>query len=177
MKLAIAFLALAVTAAAAPPTHARRPGHHRTHHRVKRAPRPAPPVRATPAPLLSEALQAPTPGPPPGTIFFSQRTTIVSVVPAPVGDDETRPLPRGAVECVRADRIVGATARGDRAVDLKLVNGAVLHLGLAQDCPVLGFYGGFYISRSVDRLCAGRDYLVARSGQRCAIAEIRRDRK
>lgn len=134
----------------------------------------APPA---PARLQAPAAEEPPAGPPRRTIFFQSQTIVVSVRPAPMTEAEARSmLARGSQRCVRADRIASAMMVDDRAIELKMRGGNALRLTLAENCPVLGFYGGFYLSRQADRLCAGRDFLLARSGQRCGITEIQRTR-
>lgn len=139
----------------------------------------APALAAPPAVTRLQATpdEEPPVGPPRGTIFFRSQTVVVTVRPPPTSEAEARAmLSRGAQRCVRADRIAGATMLDDKAVELKMRGGDALRLTLAENCPVLGFYGGFYLSRQADRLCAGRDFLLARSGQRCGIAGIERTR-
>lgn len=132
--------------------------------------------RASPPPAATEEAEPPA-GPPPRTIFFESRTIIVTVRPPPTSAAEAdQMLNKAGPRCVRADRITEATMLDPRAVLLRLRSGDLLKITLAQDCPVLGYYGGFYVSRQADMLCAGRDFLLARSGQRCAISEIARAR-
>jgi len=131
--------------------------------------------KAQPPGVTEEA--EPPAGPPRRTIFYESRTIIVTVRPPPATEDEARQmLNRAGPRCVRADKITEATMLDPRAVLLRLRSGDLLKITLAQDCPVLGYYGGFYVSRQADMLCAGRDFLLARSGQRCAISEIARAR-
>ena len=70
---------------------------------------------------------------------------------------------------------------GDRAIELTLKGGQRWRMHLAQDCPALSFYQGFYYQQQqAGLLCAGRDAIGARSGGECGIAAIvpvRPDRK
>lgn len=133
-------------------------------------------AQAAPPSGAPDAAEPPA-GPPPSTIFFESRTIIVTVRPPPRSEEEARALGAQAeLKCVRADRIHMGTMLDPRTVLLQLRSGDQLRVTLAQDCPVIGYYGGFYVSRQADKLCAGRDFLLARSGQRCVISEINRMR-
>lgn len=86
-----------------------------------------------------------------------------------------RPEPprEGRKTCIGVDRIAGAQMFGDTAIELTLQNGQRWRLFLANQCPGLSFYQGFYYRRGKKgMLCAGRDTIGARSGGECAIASI-----
>ena len=69
--------------------------------------------------------------------------------------------------------LAGAQLFGDRAIELSMKNGQRYRLFLAQECPALSFYQGFYYRRQrAGQLCAGRDVVGARSGGECTIASI-----
>ena len=91
----------------------------------------------------------------------------------------TRPFPPrdGRNRCVSVEGLAGAQLFGDRAIELSLKNGQRYRLFLAQECPALSFYQGFYYRRQrAGQLCAGRDVVGARSGGECPIASIIRVR-
>ncbi len=80
---------------------------------------------------------------------------------------------RGRKRCIAIDRIAAAQIFGDRAIELTLKGGQRWRLYLAQECPALSFYQGFYYQQSqAGQLCAGRDVIGARSGGECGIASI-----
>jgi hypothetical protein len=83
-------------------------------------------------------------------------------------------IPRGGRKrCIRIDSIAAAQLFGDRAIELTLKGGRRWRLYLAQECPALSFYQGFYYrQRTAGELCAGRDVIGARSGGECGIASI-----
>jgi hypothetical protein len=87
----------------------------------------------------------------------------------------TRPFPPrdGRNRCVSVENLAGAQLFGDRAIELSMKNGQRYRLFLAQECPALSFYQGFYYRRQrAGQLCAGRDVVGARSGGECPIASI-----
>jgi hypothetical protein len=94
-------------------------------------------------------------------------------------DDEEAAREREAVPeqgrrtCIRVDRIAGAQLFGDTAIELTMTDGRHWRMFLADECPGLSFYQGFYYRRGkAGMLCAGRDSIGARSGGECAIASI-----
>jgi len=127
-------------------------------------PRPAPGQRAAAAPVAQS--------------FDGQAWRRVPVRPggpALAGTGAARPVvPRGGRRrCIAIDTIAAAQLFGDRAIELTLKGGKRWRLYLAQECPALSFYQGFYYQQSqAGRLCAGRDVIGARSGGECAIASI-----
>jgi hypothetical protein len=93
------------------------------------------------------------------------------VAPAALPREKT---PRaGRRRCIAIDTIAAAQLFGDRAIELTLKGGRRWRLYLAQECPALSFYQGFYYQqKQAGQLCAGRDVIGARSGGECAIASI-----
>jgi len=80
-----------------------------------------------------------------------------------------------ADQCVPVARLAGAALSGGGDVDLLLIDGNRLRAKLAEDCPSLDFYAGFYLKKTADgRICAKRDVLRARSGAACPISRFRR---
>lgn len=93
------------------------------------------------------------------------------------GGEIGRPRPprsaRGARQCIDISGIAAAQLIGDRAIELTLKGGRRWRLILAEECPALSFYQGFYYQqRRTGQLCAGRDSIGARSGGECGIAAI-----
>ena len=77
-------------------------------------------------------------------------------------------------KCVAADQLGGAIVAGDY-VDLVLRGGDRVRAQLDGDCSGLGYYGGFYLKPSADgQLCAGRDSIRTRSGDRCTIKKFKK---
>lgn len=77
-------------------------------------------------------------------------------------------------KCVTANQLGGAIVSGDY-VDLVLRGGDRVRAQLDGDCSGLGFYGGFYLKPSADgQICAGRDTIRTRSGDRCRIKRFRK---
>ena len=94
---------------------------------------------------------------------------------APGGPVTMRPFPPrdGRDRCVSVQTLAGAQLFGDRAIELTMQGGQRYRLFLAQECPALSFYQGFYYRRQrAWQLCAGRDVVGARSGGECTIASI-----
>lgn len=93
----------------------------------------------------------------------------------PGGTAQSRPaLPRaGRNRCISINGIGAAQIYGDSAIELTMRGGVRWRLLLAQECPGLSFYQGFYYQqKQAGQLCAGRDAIGARSGGECAIAAI-----
>ena len=77
-------------------------------------------------------------------------------------------------KCIAADQLGGAIVAGDY-VDLVLRGGDRVRAQLDGDCSGLGYYGGFYLKPSADgQLCAGRDSIRTRSGDRCTIKKFKK---
>ncbi len=87
------------------------------------------------------------------------------------------PPRKGRHACVEVDDIAAVQLFGDSAIELFMRDGGHWRMVLADKCPALRFYQGFYYRRSkANKLCAGRDVLGARSGGECRIASIIRVR-
>lgn len=77
-------------------------------------------------------------------------------------------------KCIAADQLGGAIVSGDY-VDLVLRGGERVRAQLDGDCSGLGYYGGFYVKPSADgQVCAGRDSIRTRSGDRCTIKKFKK---
>lgn len=75
--------------------------------------------------------------------------------------------------CVDPRGLAGAIVIDPRTLELVLAGGRRSRLLFAEECPPLGYYGGFYYRAGPDgRLCAGRDRVMGRDGGACAIREI-----
>lgn len=92
----------------------------------------------------------------------------------PVLDLPREQVPKaGRRTCVQVDHIAAAQLFGDSAIELTMTNGKRWRMVLADQCPGLSFYQGFYYRRGkAGMLCAGRDSIGARSGGECPIASI-----
>lgn len=105
--------------------------------------------------------------------FDGQAWKRVPVRPGGMGDARPAPPRSGRGGCIAINGIAGAQAFGDRAIELTMRGNARWRLYLAQECPALSFYQGFYYQQKrAGQLCAGRDAIGARSGGECAIAAI-----
>lgn len=77
-------------------------------------------------------------------------------------------------KCIFANQLGGAIVSGDY-VDLVLRGGDRVRAQLDGDCSGLGYYGGFYLKPSPDgQLCARRDSIRTRSGDRCTIKRFKK---
>jgi hypothetical protein len=77
-------------------------------------------------------------------------------------------------KCMSAEGLAGAAlVKADR-MDLIARGGKRFRVELANACPGIEFYSGFYLVPSEDRMiCAGRDAIHARSGGACQIKRFR----
>ena len=77
--------------------------------------------------------------------------------------------------CLPVDQIGGAIVVSERDVELSLKDGSRWRMRLAQACPALGYYQGFYYRRArAGFLCARQDAVIARSGGSCVISSFTR---
>jgi hypothetical protein len=75
--------------------------------------------------------------------------------------------------CIDAARIAGAEVVNARTIDVVMRGGKRWRLTLAQQCPQLGFYGGFYYQPRVrGQFCAGQDRVMSRAGGSCTVSRI-----
>ena len=77
-------------------------------------------------------------------------------------------------KCIPADAIRGAALSGPDHVDFVLAGRERIRAELGDDCPTLDFYGGFYLKREDERICAKRDSISSRIGGECEIRKFRR---
>jgi len=114
-----------------------------------------------------------------GSFTFQQRIIIrIPRMPEPPPAAADAPVEwreKGAPKCMKLDHVRGATINDEDSIDLMLDNGDRVRAVLADDCPALGFYSGFYLQQSSDgKVCAERDVIRSRSGAACPIAKFRR---
>ena len=124
------------------------------------------------APAMAQNRRPPPPTEPQS--FDGQAWRRVPVRPGG-GEILARPAPprAGRTRCIAINGIAGAQLYGDRAIELSMRGGRRWRLHLAQECPALSFYQGFYYQqKQAGQLCAGRDAIGARSGGECGIAAI-----
>jgi hypothetical protein len=77
--------------------------------------------------------------------------------------------------CIPAAAIGGAAVAAPDAVDFILKGGQRVRARLADECPALDYYSGFYVSPNPDgRICADRDAIRTRSGGECQIDRFRK---
>jgi hypothetical protein len=121
---------------------------------------------------------------PPMGSFIIQQRLIIRVPRLPIG---RAPFPEGAAppppikwvekktdQCVAATSLAAAAITRADSVDLVLNGGKRLRARLADNCPALDFYTGFYLKPASDgKVCASRDSLRSRSGQECRIESFR----
>ncbi|WP_293857827.1 hypothetical protein [Sphingomonas sp. SCN 67-18] len=117
-----------------------------------------------------------------GVIYAQLHIRQRVIVRVPTRPDESRPAPpptqkwkeRKGPECIPARELAGAAVNDTDSVDLLLRGGKRIRAQLAQDCPALNFYSGFYLRPGPDgQICEDRDSLHARSGGRCQIDRFR----
>jgi len=77
-------------------------------------------------------------------------------------------------KCIDAGTIRGAALSGRETVDFLLYDRTRLRAQLADDCPALDFYNGFYVTPEGGKLCARRDEIHSRIGRSCTIERFRR---
>lgn len=138
------------------------------------------PLIATSGLLLLFAAPASSPGPLDGDmadLLQQQRITIhvprVTVRTTTIIMRPTRPsavVEKKAGDCVKMESLAGFSVNRFDSVDLVLRDGSMLRARLGNDCPALGFYGGFYVKANKDKkMCAKRDSIRSRSGRLCAV--------
>ena len=119
-----------------------------------------------------------------GTVDFAQLTVrqrIVVRVPALPVTSPNGVKPRAlhwketkGPKCLPMNALAGASVTRADAVDLVLRGGARIRAQLADECPALDYYSGFYITPTSDgRVCADRDMIHDRSGSMCEIERFR----
>jgi hypothetical protein len=75
--------------------------------------------------------------------------------------------------CIDSSTIAGAVVVDAYTVDVVMRGGRRWRLGLAQACPQLIYYGGFYYQpRVAGKFCAGEDRIISRAGGACRVSQI-----
>ena len=69
--------------------------------------------------------------------------------------------------------LLGMRGLDARTVDVTMKGGKRWRLTLAQQCPQLSYYGGFYYQPRVPgKFCAGSDRIISRAGGACRVSTI-----
>jgi len=76
---------------------------------------------------------------------------------------------RKGPKCISSKDIRGAMLSGPEHVDFVLFNNQRIRARLANNCPALDFYSGFYLNSDDERICARRDEIRSRMGMSCSI--------
>jgi hypothetical protein len=97
---------------------------------------------------------------------------------APSPDAPPRALPvyreRKGPHCIDAAAIAGAAVISPDSVDFILKGGHRVRAKLADECPALDYYSGFYVKPPPDgQICADRDSIHTRSGGDCQVDRFR----
>jgi hypothetical protein len=114
-----------------------------------------------------------------GSFSFQQRIIIrIPRMPEPPSPPDAAAQEwreKSAPKCMTLDHVRGAAISDTDSIDLMLDNGDRIRAVLADDCPALGFYSGFYLKQNSDgKVCAERDVIRSRSGAACPIVKFRR---
>jgi hypothetical protein len=91
-----------------------------------------------------------------------------------------RPLPpaiewmeKKGPKCISTGTIRGAAISGREHVDFLMYGRRLIRAELAEDCPALDFYNGFYLTPDGGQICARRDSIHSRIGSSCRIERFR----
>lgn len=76
-------------------------------------------------------------------------------------------------DCIAADEIRAAARSGREHVDFLLTDRRRMRARLADDCPALDFYSGFYLRPERGEICERRDSIHSRIGGSCRIEKFR----
>lgn len=80
---------------------------------------------------------------------------------------------RKGPKCIETAAIRGAAISGREHVDFLLYGRQRIRAKLADDCPALDFYSGFYLTPDGGRICERRDSIHSRMGSSCRIDRFR----
>lgn len=125
------------------------------------------------------AIAAATSAPVLGSAQFAQQTirqrVVVRIPALPVRPmAPTRWREKKGPKCVPMNAMAGAAITRPDAVDLILRGGGRFRAQLADECPALDYYRGFYVNPTKDgQLCADRDTIHSRAGGECEIERFR----
>jgi hypothetical protein len=106
--------------------------------------------------------------------LVAQDGVILRVPVRPTPPQPIEWVERDGPECVPTAAIRGAALSHANHVDFILAGRRRMRAELAQDCPGLDFYTGFYLTPEDDQLCAGRDSIRSRIGGSCRIERFHR---
>lgn len=129
-------------------------------------------------PLLGGLMLASPPMAHAEQLVIQRRVTIIHIpaTPAPMPGDKLVPVPKQTASnrCLPLNQIYGAVVENERRVTLSLKGPRYYSLELADSCPALAYYEGFYFQpHRPGLICAGRDTLIDRTGKPCAIRKIK----
>lgn len=99
---------------------------------------------------------------------------VVPVKPMPPRPTEQwAPGRSSRTACIDVTRIAGAIVVDPRTLDVVMRGGKRWRVTLAQQCPQLSYYGGFYYKpERSGQFCAGRDRIIGRAGGECRVSRI-----
>lgn len=104
------------------------------------------------------------------------RRRVIIRVPAgpPPKATRIRWVEKKGPKCIPLTGLAAAAITRPDAVDLVLRGGTRLRAQLADECPAIDYYSGFYLLPSADGMvCADRDAIHSRAGGRCQIERFR----
>jgi hypothetical protein len=81
---------------------------------------------------------------------------------------------RKGPKCLEAGEIRAAALRDRTHVDFLMVDRIRVRAELADDCPALDFYNGFYLTPDKGKVCVRRESIHSRMGGSCKIERFRR---
>lgn len=123
------------------------------------------------------ALVAPAPSPDGGVVAFAQTTVrqrVIVRVPRMSAPPPVRWKEAKGPKCVPAGALAGALAQPSGALDLVLLGGQRVRAKLKRRCRSINFYSGLYVRPGPDGMvCADRDAVRVRSGERCEIDDFK----
>ena len=91
----------------------------------------------------------------------------------PVATEEWAPGRASRNACIDVTRIAGAVVVDPQTLDVVMLGGKRWRVMLAQQCPQLSYYGGFYYQPvRAGQFCAGKDRIIGRAGGECRVSRI-----
>lgn len=112
----------------------------------------------------------------PGAMVHPQLIQSEQVFRVPIEPRASRRIEwveRKGPKCIPIASLRGATSSGPRQVDFMLSRKRRVRAELAEECPALDFYNGFYLLPEDERICADRDVIRSRMGGSCPIERFR----
>ena len=95
-----------------------------------------------------------------------------AMVQTPVIMADTALQETGTANCLDMRQVASSSIDTARRVMFYLKTGDSVLFELAEDCPPLPFHDYFTYVPVGNMLCAGRDSLISRTGERCPISRI-----